>query len=109
MKSLLLLSGLGISAMLAELFNLKKLLFPIVCLGLLATIGVSFYDWNTDIHLFNNMLRLDNYALLFTASMSFITLLWFIGANDYIELEKALYKKLNSSIHYVYQIHQIKK
>jgi len=93
MKSLLLLSGLGISAMLAELFNLKKLLFPIVCLGLLATIGVSFYDWNTDVHLFNNMLRLDNYALLFTASMSFITLLWFIGANDYIELETSISDK----------------
>ena len=93
MKSLLLLSGLGISAMLAELFNLKKLLFPLVCLGLLATIGVSVYDWNTDIHLFNNMLRLDNYALLFTASMAFITLLWFMGANEYIELETSISDK----------------
>jgi NADH-quinone oxidoreductase subunit N len=87
MKSLLLLSGLGIGAMLAELFNFKKLLFPLVCLGLLAAIGVSVYDWNTDIRLFNNMLRLDNYALVFTASMSFITLLWLLGANDYIEHE----------------------
>lgn len=93
MKSLLLLSGLGVSAMLAELFNLKKLLFPLVCLGLLATIGVSVYDWNTDIHLFNNMLRLDNYALLFTASMAFITLLWFMGANQYIELETSISDK----------------
>jgi NADH-quinone oxidoreductase subunit N len=93
MKSLLLLSGLGISAMVAELFNLKKFLFPIVCLGLLATIGVSVYDWNTDIHLFNNMLLLDNYALLFTASMAFITLLWFMGANEYIELETSISDK----------------
>ena len=93
MKSLLLLSGLGVSAMLAELFNLKKLLFPLVCLGLLATIGVSVYDWNTDIHLFNNMLRLDNYALMFTASMAFITLLWFMGAHDYIEKETSISDK----------------
>lgn len=93
MKSLLLLSGLGLSAMLAELFNLKKFLFPLVCLGLLATIGVSIYDYNTDIHLFNNMLRLDNSALMFTGSMAFITLLWLIGAQDYIEKETSISDK----------------
>ncbi len=93
MKSLLLLSGLGVGAMVAELINIKRFLFPLVCLGLIATIGVSIYDWNTDIHLFNNMLRLDNFALLFTASLSLITLLWLIGAKKYIETETSISDK----------------
>ena len=84
------LSGLAISALLAELFNLKKFLFPVVCFGLMVTCGVAIYDWNTNIHLYNNMLLIDNYAILFTCVLCIVTLLWFIGANDYIIRETSV-------------------
>lgn len=90
MKSLLLLSGLGLAALAAELFGLKKWLPWLVLAGLLATIGAGIYDWNTDIHYFNNMLGMDNYAILFSILLCGIALLWFFAAKPYFENETNL-------------------
>lgn len=85
MKTLLLLSGLGICSLVAELTNQKKMLPWVVFAGLLAAIGVSIMDWGTNIHYFNNMMALDNTAILFTCVLCFITFLWFLGSGEYIE------------------------
>lgn len=82
MKELLLISGLSILALLAGLFNLKKIVMPAVLLGLLANIGLCVYDWNSNENIFN-MLLLDNFALAFTIIFSIVAILWFISALDY--------------------------
>ena len=46
MKALILLSSLGVIAMLAEIFNFKKLLFPLVIVGLVTTFILNVFDWN---------------------------------------------------------------
>lgn len=90
MKTLLLLSGLGICSLVAELTNQKKLLPWVVLAGLLAAIGVSIMDWGTDIHYFNNMMALDNTAILFTCVLCFVSFLWFLGSSDYLKNETSI-------------------
>jgi len=87
MKTLILLSGLGIGSLIAELTNQKKLLPWVVLLGLLGAIGVSVMDWGTNIHYFNNMMAFDNTAILFTCVLCFVAFLWFLGSAQYIETE----------------------
>ncbi len=87
MKGLLILSGLGIIAMLAEIFKFKKLLLPIVLLGIVAAYATNFMDWNKNfgISYFNNMIAFDNLALAFSGIILVTAFFWFILANDYFE------------------------
>jgi NADH-quinone oxidoreductase subunit N len=47
-KVILLLSGLGLLALFAELFRFKKILFPLVILGMLGAIAVAVSYWSHD-------------------------------------------------------------
>ncbi len=87
MKSLLLLSGLGVLALLAEIFNFKKRLFPIVLIGLVGVIGASLKDWNTNIHYYSDMMVFDNFAICFTVLICSIALLWFVMSQSYFTEE----------------------
>ena len=66
MKALLSVSALAILSLLLEMFNLKRLLLPVLVLGLLAAIGITTTDWNTGVAVYNNMLRFDNYSVAFS-------------------------------------------
>lgn len=85
MNSVYILSGLGVLSLLSEIFNFKKVLFPVVILGLLASVGVLIYDWNSSIAYFNDMLLFDNYAVAFSIAISGTALLWFIMSQSYFE------------------------
>ncbi|MBL0047368.1 MAG: NADH-quinone oxidoreductase subunit N [Bacteroidetes bacterium] len=87
MKSLLLLSGLGVLALLAEIFNLKKRLYPVVLIGLLVTIAAAVKDWNTNIHYYSNMMLFDNFAITFTVLICVVALLWFVMSQSYFTEE----------------------
>lgn len=87
MKSLLLLSGLGALSLLAEIINLKKLLLPIIWLGLIATAVVAGLDWNTNKVYFYDMMTFDNFAVGFTVLISVVALLWFLMSNSYLNEE----------------------
>lgn len=89
MKTLYILSALGVIALLAEIFKFKKLLLPIVLVGLLVAIGVAVKDWNTNIHYYNNMLTFDNYGLLFTILICGISFLWFLTSQDFFSEESS--------------------
>ncbi|MBA4239162.1 MAG: NADH-quinone oxidoreductase subunit N [Sphingobacteriaceae bacterium] len=87
MKGLFIISGLGVLAMLAEIFKFKKLLYPLVLIGILAAYVTNFMEWNnnTSIELFANMMRFDNVALAFSGVILVTAFFWFILANDYFE------------------------
>lgn len=87
MKGLFIISGLGILAMLAEIFKFKKVLFPMVLIGVLAAYAVNFTEWNNnmDMKMFSNMIRFDNVALAFSGVILATAFFWFILANDYFE------------------------
>ncbi len=87
MKGLFIISGLGILAMLAEIFKFKKALLPIVLLGVLGAYAVNFTEWNNNmsIEIFNNMIVFDNISLAFSGVILATAFFWFILANDYFE------------------------
>lgn len=87
MKGLFIISGLGVLAMLAEILKFKKLLYPLVLLGILAAYALNFTEWNNNlnIEMFSNMIRFDNVALAFSGVILATAFFWFILANDYFE------------------------
>jgi len=76
MNALYIVSGLGILALLAEVFSLKKILISAVVLGLVAAVVVITFDWNTSRYYFQNMVVFDNSALAFSALMIITSLIW---------------------------------
>ena len=92
MKGLFIISGLGVLAMLAEIFKFKRALYPIVLIGILAALVANFMEFNNNMSIeqFNNMIRFDNVALAFSSVILITAFLWFILANDYFNAETSL-------------------
>jgi len=89
MKALVLLSGLGVLALLAEIFKFKRALMPLVLLGLIVTFLVTVFDWNTNLTHFG-MMRFDNFAVAFTAVMTAVGFFWFLASENFFEEESSL-------------------
>ncbi|MES2762587.1 MAG: NADH-quinone oxidoreductase subunit N [Bacteroidota bacterium] len=89
MKGLFIISALGILAMLAEIFKFKKLLYPIVLIGILGAYATNFMEWggenNISIPMFNNMIHFNDMSLAFSGIILVTAFFWFILANDYFE------------------------
>ncbi|MDQ3073028.1 MAG: NADH-quinone oxidoreductase subunit N [Bacteroidota bacterium] len=85
MNTLILLSCLGIATLFTGIYNLRKLIIPVVIAGLLAALGFIIYDareiivHGADVHpIYSNMLYFDRYSLVFTGLLIVITLLLFL-------------------------------
>ena len=89
MKTLYILSALGVIALLAEIFKFKKFLLPLVLIGLLGAIAAAIKDWNTNIHYYSNMMSFDNYAILFTIVLCSIAFLWFLTSQGFFRSESS--------------------
>jgi NADH-quinone oxidoreductase subunit N len=89
MKALALLSSLGLISLLAEIFSFKKLLYPFVLIGIVATFIFNLTDWNTNITYFK-MMHYDNYAVAFTSVILVIAFLWFLMSESYFKEETSL-------------------
>ena len=92
MKGLLIISGLGILAMLAEIFKFKKLLLPIVLLGIISAFALNFLEWQNrlDISYFDNMISFDKLAIAFSGIILLTAFFWFILANNYFDKSSSL-------------------
>ncbi len=90
MKPLILLSSLGVFTLLSEVFKFKRILYPLVLIGIVAAMIINYKQWNdTDTHdLEYGMLLFDNYAIGFTGVMLFVTVLWLF-------LAQGLFNELN--------------
>ncbi len=85
MNTLIYTSVLGFFCMLAEILNLRKLIIPVLVLGLAVIFGLNMNDWNLNQSYFNNMLKVDNFSVAFSGLAIFVTLLVFILSSDYYE------------------------
>ncbi len=87
MKGLLIISGLGILAMLAEIFKFKKILLPLVLLGIIGAYVANFMEWNNGLSIpaFDNMIAFDKVSIAFSGVILATAFFWFIMANDYFE------------------------
>lgn len=101
MKALCIVSGLGVLAMLAEIFKFKRILYALVLIGLLGAYVANFIEWSqlseagTASFLdraamkFSNMIRFDGVALAFTGVILITAFFWFIMSNDYFSNESS--------------------
>jgi NADH-quinone oxidoreductase subunit N len=92
MIGLIIVIGLGILAMISEIFNFKKLLHPMVLLGLIVAGASNVYEWNHPVKIpyFDNMIVFDQPALAFSLVIIFVALLWFTLARSYFALRNHL-------------------
>jgi len=86
MKALILLSSLGVISLLAEIFSFKKLLYPLVLLGLTVAFVLNIGEWNTNVTYFK-MMQFDNYAVAFTSVIIVVAFLWFLMAEGFFKDE----------------------
>jgi NADH-quinone oxidoreductase subunit N len=85
MKEIVIISLLGIAVLALDVLKMRKLVLPVIMLGLLGLIGVSIADWGlneTPFAQYGGMLTFDNTALSFTIVFATIALLWFLLAGD---------------------------
>jgi len=92
MKALLIITGLGLLAMLAEIFKFKKMLLPLVLIGIAAAFGLNMVEWQHGLSIpyFDNMISFDRLAIAFSGIILGTSFFWFILANDYFEEESSI-------------------
>jgi NADH-quinone oxidoreductase subunit N len=85
MKEIVIISLLGIAVLALDVLKMRKLVLPVIMLGLLGLIGASIADWGlneTPFAQYGGMLTFDNTALSFTIVFATIALFWFLLAGD---------------------------
>lgn len=102
MSILLLIVGLGIATMLLEVVRLRKAILPLVCLGLIAAIGIAVFEIYTIKHIviseqktvepttYIKMLFFDVAALVNIIILCFATFCWIIMHVKFLNKEQHL-------------------
>ena len=78
MNAIILISVLGILAMLSEIIGLKKVIFPIILVSLVGILGYNFINFWNNSHMHYGMLVHDNFSVAFGSLLIIITLFWFL-------------------------------
>lgn len=92
MKAIIVLSGLGVLALLAELFRFRKILYPLVLIGLAGAAATAIsYVWFDDAAewtaLMKNMISFDAFAIMMSSVIIITALLWLLSAQGYFKDE----------------------
>ncbi len=87
MNTLIIISLLGVAAMMADAFRFKKILLPLIVAGLIAALGFAVAAWNSNLSYYHEMVLFNNYALAFSSLLIVITLLWMIISKNYFSSE----------------------
>jgi len=87
MNALFVICGIGVFALIAEIFNLKKWVTIISFVGLLAAIAVSIRDWSMISYYYNGMMHFDRFSIAFTTLVLVIAAFWFWMSGNYFENE----------------------
>lgn len=83
MNTLIAISGLGVFCLIAEIFNLRKLLVPVAVLGLLAILGLTVSEFNTPASFYNNMIVVNKYSVAFSSLFIILTIFLIALSGDF--------------------------
>ena len=83
MNTILAISGLGVFCLIAEIFNLRKLLIPVAILGLIAILGLTISEYNLPSSHFNNMVVVDRFSVSFSSLFIVLTIFLVALSGDY--------------------------
>jgi len=85
MYTLIAITGIGVLAILAEILNFRKVLYPLTFAGLLVALGITILDWDTNVRYFSDMMFFDNYAAAFSGVMIFTTFIWYLMSEGFLK------------------------
>ncbi len=74
MNTIIAIIALGVFCLLAEIFNLKKIIVPVAIVGLLAILGFSWYSYNGEASFYNNMIVQNKFTLSFSSLFILLTI-----------------------------------
>jgi NADH-quinone oxidoreductase subunit N len=83
MNALLVICGLGIFSLVAEILNFRKWLLWIIIAGIAAALISVVREFGSSTFHFSEMLLFDNFSLAYTALICSIALFWFWMSADY--------------------------
>jgi NADH-quinone oxidoreductase subunit N len=83
MNTLIYASCLGLFCMVAEILDLRKILVPLVVLGLAVIFYFNFQDWGHTESYYNSMMRVDNFSVAFSGLSIVLAVLIFILSADF--------------------------
>lgn len=83
MNTLIAISGLGVFCLIAEIFNLRKLLVPVAILGLLAVLGLTISEFNTPVSFYNNMIVVNKFSVAFSSLFIILTIFLVALSGDF--------------------------
>ncbi|MGP8216853.1 MAG: NADH-quinone oxidoreductase subunit N [Bacteroidia bacterium] len=84
MITLIILSALGILTLFAQVLRFRKILFPVILIGLVLAFYFTSADYISNPQpWFSSMLVFDKFATAFSRSILFIAFLWFMMARNY--------------------------
>ncbi len=84
MNILIAITAVGVLAMLSEILNFRRFLYPISLFVMLVALALTGMEWSHGVRYFNDMLYMDNYAVVFTGIMVVTTLLWFMMNENFL-------------------------
>jgi NADH-quinone oxidoreductase subunit N len=83
MNTLIYTSILGLLCMVVEILDLRKILVPMIILGLATIFYFNLGDWNHVQFFYNNMIRVDNYSVAFSGLAIVLSVLIFVLSADF--------------------------
>lgn len=83
MKAIIALSILAILNMFFGVRKMKKVLLPLIFVGLLVAMCLNIFEWGTSVHYFNEMFIADNFSIAFSSVLILIGILTFMFAGIY--------------------------
>ncbi len=88
MKTIILISVLGIASLFGGIFNIKNtILLIFILIGLILGIFFNINDWNTSIQYFNEMIWYDNYTIVFSSTILIASIFIFSTCFSYYKKE----------------------
>lgn len=87
MNTLIAISGLGVFCLIAEIFNLRKLLVPVAITVLLAILGLTMAEFNTpelyNNPIYNNMIVVSKFSAAFSSLFIILTIFLVALSGDF--------------------------
>ena len=83
MKTIAIITGLGLLILIAEIIGFKKHLRLPILLGIAAAFVMNMLEWDHARLVFHSMASVDHYSVAFSAVLLGVTFLWFLFSTDY--------------------------
>lgn len=92
MMALLVIVIIGTITLLAEIFNFKKVIYPLSLIGILLALGMNIKEWNNNFswRYSDNMVMYDNLALAFSSVLLITVFLWLMMSKNYFNDETSI-------------------